>query len=155
MHKTNYYALARVTMHQREYTVVIRCGVRGLVLHTMYYSDELREEQAFRTEEKLVARKELTLAEALIDNLATDFDPSQYHDTYRSQLYQLIQAKIKGNKFVSAPAVEAAPVIDIMEALQRSLARKKPPQVAGPTRRPGTAVPKKTVPVRQKSAAKG
>lgn len=135
MHNTGVHALAKVTMHEREYTVLIRCGSRGLVLHTMFYADELREEHAFRTEPKLVAQKELTLAKALIENLASSFEPRKYKDSYRSQLEQLIQAKRKGKKIVSAPAATVAPVIDIMEALQKSLARRAQPQLTASERK--------------------
>ncbi|MFN0103275.1 MAG: Ku protein [Bryobacteraceae bacterium] len=132
MQNTNFYALAKVTMHQREHTVLIRCGARGLVLHTMFYADELRQEQAFRSEPKLVAQKELTLAKSLIGHLSSKFEPEKYQDTYRSQLEQFIQAKIKGKKIVMTPAKTVAPVIDIMEALQKSLAKRAQPRLAAP-----------------------
>jgi len=139
MHSTNYFALAKMTMHEREYTVVIRCGSRGLVLHTMFYADELREEQAFRTEPKLVVQKELTLAKALIENLSSTFEPGKYQDNYRIQFEQLVQAKIKGKKIVRTPAALTAPVIDIMEALQKSLAKKGQARLPGPERKTGPA----------------
>ena len=135
MHDSNYYALAKMTMHEREYLVVIRCGGRGFVLHTMFYADELREEQAFRTEPKLVVQKELTLAKALIENLSSSFDPSKYEDSYRNLFEQLVQAKIKGKKIVMTPATKTAPVIDIMEALQKSLATKTQGRLPAPSRK--------------------
>ncbi len=125
MQNTNLYALAKLTMHQREHTVLIRCGPRGLVLHTMFYDDELRQEQAFRSEPRLVVQKELTLAKSLIETLTAPFEPKKYKDNYRFQLEQIIQAKQKGKRFVITPAATLAPVIDIMEALQKSLAQKK------------------------------
>lgn len=125
MQNTNLYALAQLTMHQREYTVLIRCGPRGLVLHTMFYADELRQEQAFRSEPRLVVEKELSLAKSLIETLAAPFEPQKYKDNYRFQLEQIIEAKQKGKRFVITPAATLAPVIDIMEALQKSLAQKK------------------------------
>jgi DNA end-binding protein Ku len=133
MHNTNYYALAKVTMHDREYAVIVRCGAHGLVVHTMYYADELREERAFRKEPGVVAQKELTLAKALIENLAASFDPKKYEDSYRSQLEELIQARIKGKKFVSPPAGKLAPVTNIMAALQKSLSQRKLPAPAKKT----------------------
>lgn len=142
MHNTKYFALAKVTMHEREYAVVIRCGARGLIVHTMFYADELREEQAFRTEPGAVAQKELTLAKALIENLASPFEPKKYKDSYRTQLEQLIQARIKGKKFVSAPAAHAAPVTDIMEALQKSLSQRSQKQLPAPERKKAKAVMK-------------
>lgn len=155
MHSTNYFALAKMTMHQREYTVVIRCGARGFVLHTMFYADELREEQAFRTESKLVVQKELTLAKALIENLSSTFEPGKYQDDYRIQFEQLIQAKIKGKKIVKAPASIMAPVIDIMEALQKSLAKKTQSQLPAPERKTAAVktAAKKNTAVKQKKKA--
>jgi len=130
MQNTNLYALAQLTMHQREHTVLIRCGPRGLVLHTMFYDDELRQEQAFRSEPSLIVQKELTLAKTLIETLTSPFDPKKYKDNYRVQLERIIQAKLKGKKFVITPAATLAPVIDIMEALQKSLAQRKQPRLA-------------------------
>ena len=136
MHKTSYYALAKVTMHRREHTVLIRCGDRGLVLHTMFYADELRQEQAFRTEPQVVGEKELTLAKALIDNLAAPFEPQKYEDSYRARLESLIDAKLRGKKMVRSPSAKAiAPVVDIVEALQKSLARKEGRQLGSPARK--------------------
>ncbi len=145
MHKTNFYALAKVTMRQREYTVLIRCGPRGLMLHTMFYADELRQEQAFRAEPRLVSDRELELAKNLIENLSAPFEPNKYKDTYRERMEEFIQARIKGKKIAIPPAAKAAPVIDIMEALKKSLAAKKRPQLVA-------TVPKK--PVARKVVAK-
>jgi DNA end-binding protein Ku len=63
----------------------------------------------------------------LIDTLAADFEPQKYHDTYRENLQKMIEAKIEGKKVVETPEPHVAPVIDIMEALKRSLAEKKKP----------------------------
>ena len=150
MHKTNFYALAKVTMHQREHTVLIRCGPRGLVLHTMFYADELRQEQAFRAEPRLVSEKELALAKNLIENLASPFDPTKYKDTYRERVEQLIAARIKGKKIVIPPASKSAPIIDIMEALQKSLAAKKRPQLVAPVAKKPAA--KKAVAKKKKAS---
>lgn len=125
MSDTNFYALAKVSMHRREHIALLRCGHRGLMLHTMFYADELREEQAFRAEPKVVNDKELKLAKSLIENLAAPFEPQKYDDAYRVQLERLIEAKQQGKQVVSAPAVKSiAPVVDIVEALQKSLALK-------------------------------
>jgi len=145
MHNTQYFALAKVTMHDREYTVVIRCGARGLILHTMFYADEIRQEQAFRTEPGVVVQKELTLAKALIENLATSFEPKKYKDAYRGQLEALIQAKIKGKKFVTTPSSPAAPMVDIMDALQKSLSQRSPKQIAAPARKKAKSAAKTAV----------
>lgn len=131
MRQSSYYAVAKIAMHNREHVVILRPGNKGILLHTMYYMDEIREVDEFRTNTDLVKPKELELAKTLIDNLAEDFQPDKYHDTYRDNLMKMIEAKIEGRKVVETPAPHVAPVIDIMEALKKSLAeKKKPPKVA-------------------------
>jgi DNA end-binding protein Ku len=93
----------------------------------MYYRDEIRLVDEFRTDTSLVKEKELGLAKMLISSLEADFEPEKYHDTYRDNLQKMIEAKIEGKKVVEAPAEHVAPVIDIMEALKRSLAEKRKP----------------------------
>src|SRR5215472_11726837 len=97
----------------------------------MYYVDEIRQVDEFHTDTDLVKPKELDMAKMLIENLAGDFEPQKYHDNYRDNLMKMIEAKIEGRKVVETPQPHVAPVIDIMEALKKSLAeKKKPPQVA-------------------------
>jgi DNA end-binding protein Ku len=69
------------------------------------------------------------LAKKLIGSLAASFEPEKYHDTYREQLEALIQAKVQGKAPAErAPRAEKSRVVDITEALQKSLAAlKKPP----------------------------
>ena len=68
------------------------------------------------------------LAEMLVESLAASFEPEKYKDTYRENLQAMIDAKIKGQEVVTPPSVEAGPkVIDIMEALKKSLAIAKKP----------------------------
>jgi DNA end-binding protein Ku len=131
MRQSNYYAVAKIAMHNREHVIILRPGNKGILLHTMYYVDEIRQVDEFRTNTDLVKPKELELAKHLIDSLADNFEPQKYHDTYRDNLMKMIEAKIEGRKVVETPAAHVAPVIDIMEALKKSLAeKKKPPKVA-------------------------
>src|SRR5580700_6218088 len=127
MGQSNYYALAKIAMHNREHIVILRPGKKGILLHTMYYADEIRKVDEFRTDTTLVKPKELEMAKMLIDTLAADFEPEKYHDTYRDNLLQMIEAKKEGQVVVETPEPHVAPVIDIMEALKRSLAEKKKP----------------------------
>ena len=101
-----------------------------MVLHTMYYADEVRRSEEFRTDNSNLKEKELALAKMLVESLAGEFEPEKYHDTYRDNLKAMIQAKIEGNKVVETPETHIAPVIDIMEALKKSLEMRKPPMVA-------------------------
>jgi DNA end-binding protein Ku len=131
MRESNYFALAKVAMHNREHVIVLRPGAKGILSHTMYYQDEIRQVDEFRTDTSLVKDKELEMAKMLISSLEAEFEPQKYHDSYRENLRQMIDAKIEGKKVVETPEAHIAPVIDIMEALKKSLAEKrKPAQVA-------------------------
>ena len=122
MKKSGYSAIAKVAMHQREYTVVVRPHADGLLLHTMFYPEEVREVPEFRRDENVnVKPQEVALAEKLVEGLAADFDPSKYHDEYQTKVMQMIEAKKEGLTVgVEAPR-KRAPVIDLMQALQKSL----------------------------------
>jgi DNA end-binding protein Ku len=96
----------------------------------MYYQDEIRQVDEFRTDTSLVKDKELAMAKMLISSLEAEFEPQKYHDQYRDNLQKMIEAKIEGKKVVAAPSEHIAPVIDIMEALKRSLAEKRKPAQA-------------------------
>src|SRR5689334_5407866 len=111
MRQSSYYAVAKIAIHNREHVVILRPGNKGILLHTMYYVDEIRQVDEFRTNTDLVKPKELELAKSLIDNLAEAFDPHKYHDTYRDNLMKMIEAKIEGRKVVETPAAHVAPVI--------------------------------------------
>src|SRR5580765_4970225 len=124
---SGYYAVAKVAMHNREHIIVMRPGDKGIVSHTMYYQDEIRQVEEFRTDTGLVKEKELAMAKMLISSLEAEFEPQKYHDTYRDNLQKLIEAKIEGKKVVETPSEHVAPVIDIMEALKKSLAEKRKP----------------------------
>jgi DNA end-binding protein Ku len=131
MRESNYFALAKVAMHNREHVIVLRPCAKGILSHTMYYQDEIRHVDEFRTDTSLVKDKELEMAKMLISSLEAEFEPQKYHDSYRENLRQMIDAKIEGKKVVETPEAHIAPVIDIMEALKKSLAEKrKPAQVA-------------------------
>jgi DNA end-binding protein Ku len=139
--RTGRVGVAKITMHNREHVVVLRPGKKGLILHTMYYQDEVRASEEFRTDSSIVKEPEVALAQQLIDAMAAPFEPAKYSDGYRDALKAMIDAKISGQDVVTAPPVqELAPVIDMMEALRKSLGElRKPPvqatAVAQPKRR--------------------
>ncbi len=112
LRQSDYYGIAKVAMHNREHVVILRPAKRGILLHTMYYVDEIRQVDEFRTDTGMVREKELELAKTLIDSLAGEFQPEKYHDTYRENLQRMIEAKIEGRKVVETPAPRVAPVID-------------------------------------------
>ncbi len=125
--ESGFCALAKVAMHNREHVIVLRPGAKGILSHTMYYQDEIRQVDEFRTDTTLVKDKELAMAKMLISSLEAEFEPQKYHDEYRANLQRMIEAKIEGRNVVETPAEHVAPVIDIMEALKKSLADKRKP----------------------------
>lgn len=150
LRKTGYVGLAKVAMHNREHIVILRPGERGILMHTMYYADEIRKVEEFRTDTSLIREKELELATSLVESLAAEFAPEKYKDTYRENLLGMIRAKVEGQEVVETPAPQMAPVIDIMEALKRSLeVAKKPVQAAT------EAVSKPATAAAEPAAAKG
>ena len=127
LRESKFFALAKVAMHNREHIIVLRPGAKGILSHTMFYQDEIRQVDEFRTDTSLVKDKELAMAKMLISSLEAEFEPQKYHDDYRANLQQMIEAKIAGQKVVATPETHIAPVIDIMEALKKSLAEKRKP----------------------------
>jgi DNA end-binding protein Ku len=131
LEESEYVAIAKITMHNREYTVFLRPREGGLMLHTMYYSDEVRELEGFGRPDVELKEAEVKVAHQLIEALAGPFDPDKYHDEFQENLKKLIEAKLEGQevKPVEKPK-KLAPVVDLMAALKQSLAemegKKKP-----------------------------
>jgi DNA end-binding protein Ku len=136
--------IAKVTMHLREYTVFIRPRSHGLTIHTMYFVNEIRSVEGYGkvAQDVKLRPQEIKLAEQLVESLSGDFKPQQYHDTYQQKLNALIDAKREGKTVVEEAPPKRAPVIDMMEALKRSLqaseaGKKKKPVRARPAAREG------------------
>ncbi len=122
MHESGYAGIAKVTMHNREYIVVIRATDTGLMLHTMFYPNEIREAKEYGDKDKSEVREqERTLALQLIKNLASPFEPEKYHDTYQEAIQNLIDAKMHGRATPSTQRRGKAPVIDLVAALKQSV----------------------------------
>jgi DNA end-binding protein Ku len=159
MQKSGYSAIAKITMHQREYTVVVRPHTDGLLLHTMFYPEEVREVPEFRRDPNVsVKPQEVALAEKLVEGLATDFDPSKYHDEYQGRLTQMLEAKREGMTVESTAPRKMAPVIDLMQALQKSLGelpRRKPAVQAISPREEAEEVPARKERTRRPRSAAG
>jgi DNA end-binding protein Ku len=133
MKETGYVGVAKLAMHNREYTAFLRPYEKGLMLHTMYYEDEIREAPDFGTEHANLREGEVKVAHQLIEALAAEWDPSKYYDTFEENLKKLIKAHMEGKEVVAVekPRPSAAPA-DLMAALKASLAqmegKKKGPQ---------------------------
>jgi DNA end-binding protein Ku len=118
-------AIAKIAMHNREHIVLIRPSAGGLVLHTLYYPDELHKANRGEAPKAKYTAKELELAKSLIDQLTAPFKPNEFEDGYRENVERLIEQKRKGQKITTVRQPAKAPVIDLMEALKRSLKSAK------------------------------
>ena len=127
-------------MHGREHVVLIRAAGDGLLLHTLFYPDELHAAHKQKIPAKVAAtKKEIELATQLIKQLSAPFKPEEFHDTYRENVEKLIEQKAKGERITKQPKAQRAPVIDLMEALKKSLksaATAKKPRSCDETRAP-------------------
>ena len=130
-------AIAKITLHQREQIVLIRPYDKGLILHTMYYPAEVREIAEYGQDdgELKLQKPEIELAEQFMKQLTSKFDPEQYKDEYQSRVEALIETKEAGMAPAAGkqPKKRLAPVINLMEALKKSMEEqdalgKKAPQ---------------------------
>jgi len=120
-------ALATYTMRGKEHLVLIRPYNKGLMLHTMYYADEIRSvEEVDRGLNAEAKPAELDLAKRLIADLTQKkFDPEKYHDNYRERVLEAAHRKLVGQEVAEAPAEERkGKVIDLMAALKASLEKR-------------------------------
>jgi len=155
MQESGYGAIAKLTMHQREHIVIIRPGSKAMTLHTMFYSNEIRAAETVPGKVEL-KDQEKKLAQQLIQSLAAPFEPQKYRDEYQENVRVMIAAKLKGQEVTEVAHPHMAPVIDLMEALKKSLAEKQAPG-ASATGIAGKKPPARAlepVPVAQKKAKK-
>ena len=121
--ETGHYGIAKLTMHNREYTVILRPDQGGIVLHTMFYADEVRRVENFGAPDVDIKEAEVKVAHQLIQALAADFEPRKYHDTFEDNLRELIKARLEGKEVAAVEKPKKiAPVTDLMAALKQSLA---------------------------------
>src|SRR6201997_2400394 len=137
LEESEYVAIAKLTMHNREYTVFLRPHEGGMMLHTMYYAEEVREVEGFGAPDVELKDSEVKVAHQLIEALASEWDPEKYHDSFQENLKQLIATKLEGGKVIEMEKPKKmAPVVDLMAALKQSLAemegKKKPAAKAAP-----------------------
>jgi DNA end-binding protein Ku len=168
MEETGKVALARFVMRTKQYLAAIRARDGMLVLSTMVYADEVNEPLEIPELDELtgveVSERERLMAEQLIESLSAAFKPEQYHDSYREQVLDLIERKAAGEEIIAAPAAPAAEkVVDLMAALEASVAAAKESRKRHPTNRSAetpevvedeepAAKPKRTTARKRKSA---
>jgi DNA end-binding protein Ku len=127
MDDLGYAAIAKVTMHKRERTVIIRSYQKGLILHTIYYPNEIREVKGYgQSTAKNLKKQEIDLAEQFATSLVKPFHPEQFHDEYSERVNELVENKSKGKAVPKTEKTQRlAPIVDLMTALKKSLAVKK------------------------------
>ncbi len=146
MEESEYVAIAQLTMHNREYTVFLRPHEGGMMLHTMYYAEEVRKLEGFGAPDVELKDAEVKVAHQLIEALAAEWEPEKYHDSFQDNLKNLIQTKLEGGKIAEVEKPKKlAPVVDLMSALKQSLAemegKKKP---AAPASREASSARKRS-----------
>jgi DNA end-binding protein Ku len=122
-------AIARFVFRNKEHLAAIRPGDGVLTLTTMRFADEVvppsELDDVLPSEQPKVPKREVQMAEQLIDSLTSSFDPSAYRDEYREELLAMIERKAAGEEVVVAPEGEereATKVPDLMAALEESIA---------------------------------
>jgi DNA end-binding protein Ku len=119
-------AVAKVALRQRESLAAVRTREGVLVLETLLWPDEVRAADfPFLQEDVQVRSQELKMAESLIESMTEDFDPSQYRDSYREALEELVAAKVEGHEVAPPPEPAAAEPTNLVDALQASLDEAK------------------------------
>ena len=126
MAATGKVAIGRFVLRTKEYLGAIRSKDGVLVLSTMLYADEIvpaAELEVPTTEATKPSKRELDMAEKLVESLTAEFEPGKYHDEHREKVLALIEAKAEGEAIAAPEAPrETAPVVDLMAALEASLA---------------------------------
>jgi DNA end-binding protein Ku len=121
-------AIAQVALRQRESLAILRVREGVIVLETLLWPDEVRTPDfGFLDDDIEVRPQELRMAESLIDSMTVDFDPDEYHDSYREAVLELVAAKTEGRQVlqVEAPPPDTAGTSSLADALRASLAAAK------------------------------
>jgi len=124
MEESGKIGIAKVAIRSKESLACVRVYEDGvLVMETMFYPEEIRSGQALTGihGQYQVDTRELDMAKMLVRGLTAPFEASKYQSDYRARLRELIQAKIEGQEITEAPQPEMGRVIDLMEALRRSV----------------------------------
>lgn len=156
MQKQNLGAVARLTLHQREQVILLRPYAHGLVLHTLYYPEEVRETPEFGSQKPLELQDaEIQLAEQFMTALRAPFHPDAFHNSYQERVEQLIESKSAGDEGPEPPKKRKpmAPVINLMDALRASIAKKEGRVVPAASSEPAQPSSKKAGSGRKTSGA--
>jgi DNA end-binding protein Ku len=124
MEKLELAAIAQATMHQGERTVIIRPYQDGLIVHTIYYPNEIHKVKEYgRDISKGLKSQEIDLATQFAQALIKAFRPEQFHDEYQARVRKLVDSKEEGKAPPQHDRTQRlAPVVDLMAALKKSIA---------------------------------
>ena len=150
--KLNKVAIGRVVMHGRENIVALRPQEKGFVLNMLHYASDVRGAEPYFAEIKdaPVGKEQLALAIQLIESTAGEFNPAQFTDRYQDSLMEVIKAKIAGSAPVVVQQQQVGKVINLMDALQASIAQVKSQKSA---KKPAAASVKASTPAQKKAKA--
>ena len=125
MQETGKVAIAKVVMHNREYLTAIRAVGNVLCMETMLFSDEVVSSSEIDGIPEAgidIPERELDMAKMLVETSSGAFEPEKYRDEYRDRVMAMIEAKAAGQTFEVPQPDEPAKVVDLMAALEASLA---------------------------------
>jgi DNA end-binding protein Ku len=126
MHETGKVGIATLILRDKEHLVAVRPGEDVLILETMYFADEIRspsEELDSLPQDATFAGRELEVAKKLVESLTVEWSPEDYHNTYRARVEEVIERKREGHAVVFEKERPKSNVIDLMAALEASVAR--------------------------------
>ena len=132
MEEADKVAIARVVIRSKQSLVAIRAKDNVLMMETMLFADEIVPtdsiEEISSMEGGKTTKRELGMANQLIESLSSEFEPDKYRDEYRDQVLAMIEKKAAGETItVEAPSEEPQKVPDLMAALEASIAAAKSP----------------------------
>jgi DNA end-binding protein Ku len=126
--------LGRVVLSTREHPVAVEPHGGGLLLTTLRAANEVRPAPAFADEDEELNDEAVSLASMIIEKRSGRFNPKSFHDRYQDALRSLVEAKAKGRKIPLPQAKEPAKVVDLMDALKRSLADTRQQRLLRPVK---------------------
>lgn len=122
--KTGQVGIAKVTFQRREHLCALKPLDSIMVLHTLYYHDEILDHEEIKPAPQSLAESELEMATSLVKAMSIPFKPEEYKDNYQEALKEMVEAKLKGVKIKVVPEPKTE-IPDLMEALKASIAATK------------------------------
>ena len=158
MNRAGKVGVAKVSFRDKEHLAALRFSNEAFVLETMFWPDEIREADFGGVDvDQKIRDNELEMAQTLIDNLTSAWDPATYTDEYREGLLNIVEAKINGEEIEVVEPEPTAKVVDLMEALKASVAAAKKetqPEAPKSSRKPAARKPASKKPVAKKTSTR-